>query len=268
MMKKGIAYYRFFLKEEAKYKINFISYLLSGVIQLIAILFIWRLVYSSTGNGVIEGLNYQEIILYTIISTIATQFMELNNDYQIAGDIQDGNLSYELIRPVSYIYKLFFQGLASSTVSILLISVPTMIGVITYLSIHTSFQIAIVRALLFLLIVTISMGLMFCTNLLFGYSAFYLNYSWGFLLFKGTFIRLLSGALFPLIMLPESIRTIFLKSPFSYLTYFPTMVFLGKLTTGDIISNLVIQFIWLAVFIVLCLVLWRHSIKTITINGG
>ncbi|HCM90352.1 MULTISPECIES: ABC-2 family transporter protein [Vagococcus] len=267
-MKKGLAYYRFFLKSEAQYRINFISYLLRGFIQLVAVLFIWNLVYSSTDDGVIEGLTYQEIILYTIISMIATQFMELDNDFQVAGDIQDGNLAYELVRPVSYIWKLFFQGLARATTSILIIGIPTMIGVIFYITQQEAFSVAIIRALLFLLIISISVGLMFCVNLLFGYSAFYLNYSWGFLLFKGSFISLLSGALFPLAMLPESIRGFFLKTPFQYLSYFPTMVFLGKLSTEEIITNLTIQIVWLGIFAGLCLFFWRHAIKNITINGG
>ncbi|MGX7024472.1 ABC transporter permease [Vagococcus hydrophili] len=267
-MKKGLAYYRFCLKAEAKYRVNFIAYLLHGFIQLVAVLFIWNLVYSSTDSGVIEGLNYQEIILYTIISMITTQFMVLDNDFQIAGDIQDGNLAYELVRPVSYITKLFFQGIARSTTSIVLVGVPSIIGVIIYLSQQESLAIALSRACLFLIIVTLSVGLMFCVNLLFGYSAFYLNYSWGFLLFKGTFISLLSGALFPLAMLPESIRGFFLKTPFQYMLYFPTMVFLGKLSPEEIVTNLIIQVIWLGIFILLCVVFWRHAIKTITINGG
>ncbi len=267
-MSKGIAYYRFFLKGEAKYRINFISYLLSGFIQLMAILFIWKLVYANSASGIIEGLNYEEIILYTIISTIATQFMLLDNDFQVAGDIQEGNLSYELVRPVSYITKLFFQGLAKSTTSILLVGIPAIIGVVAYISIHESFGVALSRCLLFIVIISFSVGLMFCVNLLFGYSAFYLNYSWGFLLFKGTFIQLLSGALFPLAMLPSPLREIFLKTPFQYMTYFPTMVFLGKLSTQEIMTNLVMEISWLIVFILLCLAFWRHAIKNITINGG
>lgn len=267
-MKRGQAYYRYFLKGEATYKINFISYLFSGVIQIVAVLFIWQLVYASTGQGEIEGLTYAEIVIYTLISTVTMQFTSLSNDYEVAGDILEGNLVYELIRPVSYTVKLFFKGLAQTTTSAIVVGIPLLIGVVIYLGQTESLLSVLLRASAYLVIVLLSIGLMFCVNLLFGYSAFYLNYAWGFLFFKETFIRLLSGTLFPLVMLPKSIRNLFLLTPFQYLNYFPTMTLLGKLSLEEMVKGLIIQGVWLLILAGLCTAFWRHAIKKITINGG
>jgi ABC-2 type transport system permease protein len=78
----------------------------------------------------------------------------------------------------------------------------------------------------------------------------------------------LSGHMFPLDMLPEPWHTAVDILPLQYLAYFPSAVFLGKVSGVELARHLLIEFGWIVFFVVLSRVLYHRGLKRYSGFGG
>src|ERR1051326_9404884 len=95
------------------YRVNFLFRVLFGLIPLFATLSLWRAVYAGR-EGYIAGYSIAQMISYYLVVTIVDALTAVSDDdWQIAADIKDGNISQFLIKPIDYLlYRLclFFSG--------------------------------------------------------------------------------------------------------------------------------------------------------------
>jgi ABC-2 type transport system permease protein len=78
----------------------------------------------------------------------------------------------------------------------------------------------------------------------------------------------LSGHMFPLDMLPQPWNTIVKWLPLQYLAYFPSAVYLGKITGYDLVRGLLAELAWTVVLIATCRVLWQRGVHRYSGFGG
>ncbi|MCA9150847.1 MAG: ABC-2 family transporter protein, partial [Planctomycetales bacterium] len=78
----------------------------------------------------------------------------------------------------------------------------------------------------------------------------------------------LSGHMFPLDMLPEPWKTIVAWLPLRYLAYFPSAVFLKKITGTDLAVSLTVELGWIVFLIWLNRFLWRRGVARYSGFGG
>jgi ABC-2 type transport system permease protein len=81
------------------------------------------------------------------------------------------------------------------------------------------------------------------------------------------FTEFLSGAIFPIDILPEAIQNVLYALPFPYLMFFPLQVYLGKLSMDAILQGLLISGIWMTVMIFAVNQVWARGIKKYSAVG-
>src|ERR1043166_6661896 len=95
------------------YRFNFLTRAVFGFIPLLAIIFLWRTIYRESKSDV-SGYSLSGMISYYLLVTIVDALTAVNeDDWQIAADIKDGNISQFLLKPIDYlVYRLclFFSG--------------------------------------------------------------------------------------------------------------------------------------------------------------
>jgi hypothetical protein len=93
------------------YRVNFLFRVIFGLIPLIATLSLWRAIYSGEQTG-IAGYSLAEMTSYYLVVTIVDALTAVSDDdWQIAADIKDGNISQFLIKPLDYLtYRLCLFG--------------------------------------------------------------------------------------------------------------------------------------------------------------
>src|SRR2546428_7408123 len=93
------------------YRVNFFFRVLFGLIPLMATLSLWRAIYDG-GQSVIAGYSLAEMISYYLVITIVDALTAVSDDdWQIAADIKDGNISQFLVKPIDYLaYRLCLFG--------------------------------------------------------------------------------------------------------------------------------------------------------------
>src|ERR1051326_3215265 len=89
------------------YRVNFLFRSLFGLIPLLAVISLWRAIYAGQETGV-AGYTLAQMISYYLVVTIVDALTAVNeDDWQIAADIKDGNISQFLLKPIDYLtYRL------------------------------------------------------------------------------------------------------------------------------------------------------------------
>src|SRR6266498_3465044 len=103
------------IQNNLTYRFNFLARTLFGLIPLTAVLFLWRTIYSTKGaNATVSSYTLAQMTFYYLLVTIVDAVTAVNeDDWQIAADIKDGNISQFLLKPVDYLWFrlcLFLAG--------------------------------------------------------------------------------------------------------------------------------------------------------------
>src|SRR6187399_443852 len=97
------------------YRVNFLFRSVFGLIPLVATILLWRAIYEGQENrSTVAGYTLAQMISYYLLVTIVDSLTAVNeDDWQIAADIKDGNISQFLLKPIDYLgYRLclFLSG--------------------------------------------------------------------------------------------------------------------------------------------------------------
>src|SRR5687768_6070266 len=111
------------------YRVNFLFRVIFGLVPLFAVISLWRSVYG-TKAGTVGGYTLSQMISYYLILTIVDALTALSeDDWQIAGDIKDGNISQFLVKPIDYLTYRFCLFAAGRLIYTVCAAVPVAIFV-------------------------------------------------------------------------------------------------------------------------------------------
>jgi ABC-2 type transport system permease protein len=257
------------IQNNLTYRFNFLARTLFGLIPLVAILSVWRTIYAGKGSGSEIGTyTLAEMISYYLVVTIVDALTAVNeDDWQIAADIKDGNISQFLLKPIDYLsYRLclFFSGrityLAVAAIPLALF----LVSLRQYLVLPANWQ-----ALgLFAVSVVLTALLQFFTSYAMAMLAFWVLEVSTFIFILFAFEYIASGHMFPLDILPPALSRALFFTPFPYQLYFPVGIYMGKVSGAALVRGLVVQAGWVAVAYGFARFMWRRGIKKYSAVGG
>ena len=251
------------------YRTNFIFYVLGESLYCFVMYFIWKAVFMSSGDSTFMGFNMTDMTVYVFLANIVGFLTATDSTENLADEIRDGSIIMRMIKPVNVDHSILAYEIGSKIMVITCIFIPVMIGVEVYRYVvlgHIAFS--IVNFGVFMVSLIISYLLAFYLNLIFGYLAFFLLNIWGFSILKSSIIKFFSGAIIPLSFFPGMVRTVFEQLPFASLVYAPTMIYMGKYATKEIVFVLCKQVFWLAVFVFISKAIWSWAQKRLAVQGG
>src|SRR5437667_2737769 len=93
------------------YRMNFLFRSVFSLIPLFATISLWRAIYSGQ-PGDVAGYTLAQMTSYYLVVTIVDALTAVTeDDWQIAADIKDGNISQFLVKPIDYLtYRLCLFG--------------------------------------------------------------------------------------------------------------------------------------------------------------
>jgi ABC-2 type transport system permease protein len=268
-MKKYLHVIGIGIQSNLAYRFNYLTRTLFSFIPLLAMLSLWRTIYESKAEGhELSGYTQAQIIFYYIMVAIVDIFTAVNeDDWQIAADIREGNISQFLLKPVDYLWYrlcLFFSGRIAF---VSMASIPLAIFVFCFRDyfVPPASGPALVA--------------FFASLALTALLQFFLSYSMALLAFWvleiSTFIFILyafeyiaSGHLFPLDMLSPALQHVLVFTPFPSMLYVPISIYMGKLSGGGIALGLLTQLFWVLATYGLARFIWRRGIKKYAAFGG
>ncbi len=251
------------------YRVNFLFRAAFGLVPLTATILLWRTIYDGkTAGSSVAGYTLAQMISYYLLVTIVDALTAVNeDDWQVAADIKDGNISQFLLKPIDYLtYRLCLFGAGR-----LIYTTVAIVPVALFIFFQRQYFVLPPNAA--------SFGWFLVSLVMTGLLQFFLSYTMALLAFwvleVATFIFILfafeyiaGGHLFPLNILPPLLAQILNLTPFPYLLFFPISIYLGQTTGESLMHGLLIQACWLAIVYGLARFVWSRGIKKYSAVGG
>lgn len=99
--------------------------------------------------------------------------------------------------------------------------------------------------------------------------SFWLTEIWGIAAIRNLLTGLLSGAIFPLDLLPGKIESIMLMTPFPYMTYIPSKLICDANFDIEIVNKgLFISLVWVLILGFIVFLLMKNGLKKYTSHGA
>lgn len=251
------------------YRFNFLARTVFGFIPLIAILYVWRTIYAGKGPGAMVGTyTLAQMISYYLLTTVVDALTAVNeDDWQIASDIKDGNISQFVLKPIDYLTYRMFLFFSSRITYLAVAAIPITIFVLC-LKQYFVFPADWVTFGLFLLSTSLTAMLQFFISYSMAMLAFWVLEVSTFIFILFAFEYIASGHLFPLDILPAGVQHVLAYTPFPYQLYFPVSVYMGKSSGPELVHGLLMQGLWVLASYGLARLLWHRGIKKYSAVGG
>jgi ABC-2 type transport system permease protein len=268
-MKKYLHVINIGLQSNLAYRFNYLTRTLFSFIPLFAMLSLWRTIYAHrSGTGSASGFSEAEMMFYYLLVAVVDVLTAVNeDDWQIAADIREGNISQFLLKPVDYLWYrlcLFFSGRIAF---IAVAGIPLAIFIFCFRQ-YVLPPVSLTAALVFPVSLVLTALLQFFISYAMAMLAFWLLEISTFIFILFAFEYLASGHLFPLDILPPLLKQILYLTPFPYQMYFPISIYLGKAAGVEMWRGLAFQFLWVVAAYVFARFMWRRGIKKYSAFGG
>lgn len=264
---KYLQVFKISFQQEFVYRVNFIMWRVRNVFQIFIAFFLWDTVFSSP-DKILFGYDRAKILTYVFGLIIVRAFVLSARAVDVAGEVSRGQLSNYLIRPVSYFKYWLTRDMSSKALNLAFAIGET---VILYFILRPPFfvQTNFVLILGFLISVFLAIFIFFVLLFITSSVPFWMpEAAWGaqFLLMV-VVVEFLSGALFPLDVLPTGFQNVLSYTPFPYLIFFPLQVYLGKIVGVQLLKGIIISFFWAIILWFLMSALWKKGLRVYEGHG-
>ncbi|HEX5400296.1 MAG TPA: ABC-2 family transporter protein [Verrucomicrobiae bacterium] len=257
------------IQNNLTYRFNYLTRTLFSFIPLFAMLSLWRTIYAGKEQGtVLSGYTQPEMMFYYLMVAVVDVLTAVNeDDWQIAADIREGNISQFLLKPVDYLWYrlcLFFSGRVTF---IAMACVPLglfifcfrqyFVGPATGMAL-LAFPVSLLLTALLQFFISYTMAML----------AFWLLEisTFIFILFALEYIA--SGHLFPIDLLPLPLQHLLYFTPFPSMLYTPIAIYMGKISGLGTGLGLLMQLVWLMLAYGLARFAWSRGIRKYAAFGG
>ncbi|RME69649.1 MAG: hypothetical protein D6781_08110 [Verrucomicrobia bacterium] len=255
------------LQSALVYRWNFVIRVGFSLLHLAAVGVLWGAAYA--GREHIGGFSFRETMGYFLMLIVANYLISaFNEDYQIGEEIRGGTINQFLTKPIDYYAYRLTLFFASRLVTGVIVLIPVVL-LLPLLGDYLPSGLApwqwAAAVPAFFLAAIIQFSIAFC----FGLLAFWFLEIQGFVILSMAVETLLSGQVFPLDLLPDTIYRISQYLPFYYQAYFPVALISGRIeSAAEAQMGLIIQSAWVLAFLAFGRLLWRCGLRRHTAVGG
>ena len=239
--------------------------LMANLVWLAVSYQLWGAVFASTAQ--VGSFDWARMRTYVLLSQALVLFLNATDSvYRMVFLVRMGDIATELLRP----YDILKGQLAISTGSALVSGGlgAGVIAAIGFLRLDALPPASPEAAALFGVSLVLGFLLRFLVGFISALITFWtmnwLGVSWA----QSALVSILSGALIPLELYPEWLRSLALVFPFHGILHTPLAIYLGDLRGGAIVGALAIQAFWVVALWGVARLMWRPGVRALDIQGG
>lgn len=266
-MSKFWAIFRISWENSLVYRLNFILWRFRTILQLLLIYFIWWTVFESSNGSEIFGYTKASILTYVMVAALLRAIILSSRAMDVGNQINDGSIVNFLVKPLNFIKYYLTRDLADKTLNTAFAIFEVTIFILI-LKPEIISQTDIFILFLTILAAIFAVIIYFCISLIVSMLAFWVESSWAFLFLMTIFLEGFGGGLFPIDILPKNIFNMLMLTPFPYLIYFPSKLYLGGLSNNEILFGFSIIFFWVIILWILMRWVLQMGLKAYTAFGN
>jgi ABC-2 type transport system permease protein len=265
-MKKYFQIFKLTFQEYFEYRLNFILWRFRSLVSFITLIVFWQAVYGSRTS--IFGYTKPQMITYIIGIAVLRSVVIASRSIDLAGQIKSGELTKVIQKPWNIFSYWMAMDLADKLLNIGFATFEIIITIKIF-NLHFYFPERLITYLYFFIFVFLSVLLFFFISFLISVLGFWTDDVWATRYLIGfIFLEFLSGAYFPIDILPKLMAKIIYFTPFPYLIYFPIKIWNEQIIGLEVLKTIGICFLWLAIFYCFSVKLWKKGVKNYGAYGG
>ena len=239
---------------ETEYRAEIIIWMIAGSLPLI-MMFVWM---GLADAGPMGGYSPQDFAAYFLTVFLIRQVTAIWVIFELDREIRLGELSPKLLRPLDPYWMHVAHHLGAQVVRL-----PFLVPIIAVGVVLTGANFDFRPATVALFAVSLAAVWVIRFNLLYsvGLLTFWTDQAIALNSLIFTLYTVFSGMLIPIDFFPAGLREAILYTPFPYLIDFPVKIMLGDVTGAALVQGLAIQSVWVVVFVLLRLVMWRRGLR-------
>jgi ABC-2 type transport system permease protein len=269
---------RIALEERLAYRGDFALGTLMRFLPIVTQIFLWGAIFSAVAadsgqsskeSPQLGGYNFLDMVAYFLLTMVARAFSSMPGLASgIASQVRQGEIKKYLIQPVDLVGFLLLTRIAHKLAYYVVAILPF---ALVFFLCRNFFVDGFPPPHIFIAFLgSLVMGFLigFFLEATIGMISFWLLEVNSLLLIFMMFSFFLSGHMFPLTLLPDSVEWIVNLLPLKYLAFFPAAVFLGKIPDDELAAEMWIEAAWLAFFVVLCRFMYQRGLRRYSGFGG
>lgn len=239
------------------YPISFWMWRLRQMISIVIAISMWEAIFSSTER--IASYDKAQMLSYIFVSSIVSFIVLSSRTIEVQNVIHSGDLSLYLMKPLNFFFYWFTRDIADKFQNIVFA-----IGELAFLFVVFQPNLIIpqhwMTVLFSLTAVFGGLLLYFFINLIFSFFVFWIPDAWAprFLFFIIVFFT--AGSSFPLDIFPKPLTDFFMQTPFPFLLYFQTKLWLGQLNLVEMWSGFFMLSFWICMTAGIAYALWKKGV--------
>lgn len=235
------------------------------IMQLVAAYFVWQAVFRESGQIVIGGYTFPQMVTYYVLVILIGRMVR-GPEFGAAGisdEIYQGTLTRYLVYPTrTFTFKLaqhIGQSLPAALQLLLLGGIS-----FTVLRIQEHILITPLAVVTTLVMIAAANLLHFLIHWSVESISFWQDSVWSLNVMLRFTLSLLGGAMLPLSVFPDWAKDILAWLPFQYLYAFPINILMGRVSLPEFAAGLALCLVWSAVFALPAYVIWQRGLKQYT----
>ncbi len=239
-------------------RFQLLYWLYVNMAPILLMTFLWSQVYAH--KPIIGGFSLNMMVTYYLLTRLINRIISTYSEERIAKDIKDGQLNQHITRPMNYITYKFGERLGIRAVNLIIV-IPIYVILAIILRKYMIIELDAITTLYLSVNFFLSLISYFFLACIIGMMAFFMLETHALNGLKDQLISIISGYMFPLSFLPESVQSVFAYLPFSYYYNFPLQIYFHKISPSQIYQGLGVQLIWITIFYGITLAIWRYGTK-------
>ena len=267
-VKKYLTFFRIQFSGALQYR----AAALGGITTQFAWGFMSILLYKAfyTENAVAFPRSFDALVSYIWLQqAFLAIFMLWFLDNDIFAVIRNGNVAYELVRPIDLYNMWFVKNAAVRLAKAVLRCFPILL-VTVFLPAPYGLSMPAGASAFLLFLLTMFLGFLVVSSfcMLIYIVAFFTLNPTGIRIMALSLTELLAGAVVPLPFFPDGIRQIALLTPFAAMQNLPLRAYSGDVAGTELYSGILLQVFWLAVMLAAGKIWMKKAIKNTVVQGG
>ncbi len=254
-MKRHVALFLLHMQDVLQYKLRSLVWMLVNCTGIGILIIFWMAKIHSNPSAYTNA-DLQTLISYYLLMLLCGNVLISHTETDVSVlDIQKGELSNYLLKPISYLVMKFYGEInwriLSGFWAVLLLVVVWLSG----FPIHITQSLGLM--LLFLVSACLGFLISFLLTMLLGLSAIWVTSTKGLFELYEVVLLLFTGSMIPLSHFPEQFKTMAYLTPFASILPIPVEFLQGIPHGPTILWRLVLQLLWLTILYLGYRVIWK-----------
>jgi ABC-2 type transport system permease protein len=237
--------------------------LVMNVITMTIYVFFWRAVYAESAS--IAGLDVQQTLRYILLAALFNPLANMYLIYEFGYNLREGGIAHALLRPVDLQGTFYVQYLGSVGLD-LLMQLPLALVATLVFGLRWPADPLVWAA--FLVTALLGRTVLFFFDWILACLTFYTTEVWGLAMLVSAVNLFFSGALVPLVIMPDWLQAFAHSLPFAQAMYVPLSLLSGISPLSSAPGLWMVQAVWILGLGVFSRLVFNRAVRVVTVQGG